>query len=55
MDSYIYESVLCDSDYEMVYESYNITLFKRVAWTLDSMGEQNTAEETPAVETSDDI
>ena len=55
MDSCIYESVIHDSDYEIVYESYDVVLVKRVAWTLDSMGEQNTAEETPAVETSDDI
>ena len=55
MDSYIYESVLRDPDYENVYESYDLVLFKRVGWTLDSMGEQETAEETPAVETPSDI
>lgn len=55
MDSYIYESVLRDPDYEMLYESYDITLFRRVSWTLDSMNVQETAEVTPAEETSGDI
>lgn len=44
IDSYMYECVLRDTDYEQLYDSYDITLFRKTNWTLDSMFETEPGE-----------
>ena len=51
IDSYIYSSVSRDPDFEELYDSYDITLFRRTNWSLDSMfvsGPETETEAEPA-------
>lgn len=51
IDSYMYASVSRDPDFEQVYDSYDVTLFKRTDWSFDTMlGSETETETEPEVE-----
>ena len=51
IDSYMYASVSRDPDFEQVYDSYDVTLFKRTDWSFDTMlGSETETETEPEAE-----
>lgn len=49
IDSYTYASVVRDPDFELLYDSYDVVLFRRTDWSLDKMGQMS--EDTETAET----